>query len=79
MPKAFGRYRSCLLSFFKILFSTFLVKKVFNSRFFRYIFSNFFLSKINQFLRFPIKMLNINSTRIAMLKKVSKIKSKGSL
>jgi len=32
MPKAFRRHKSYLLSFFKILFSTFLVKKVFNSR-----------------------------------------------
>ncbi|OCK87026.1 uncharacterized protein K441DRAFT_671463 [Cenococcum geophilum 1.58] len=49
MPKAFGRHRSCLLSFFKILFSTFSVKK----------------------------MLNINGARVAVLKKVSKIKSRG--
>ena len=48
MPKVFRRHRSYLLSFFKILFSTFLVKKVFNSYFFRYIFFLvFFLSKIN--------------------------------
>ncbi|OCK86858.1 uncharacterized protein K441DRAFT_671756 [Cenococcum geophilum 1.58] len=51
MPKAFGRHRSYLLSFFKILFSTFSIKK----------------------------MLNIDSARIAALKKVSKIKSKGGL
>ncbi|OCK90379.1 uncharacterized protein K441DRAFT_239520 [Cenococcum geophilum 1.58] len=51
MPKAFGRYRSYLLSFFKIFFSVFLVNK----------------------------MLNINGARVAALKKVLKIKSKGSL
>ncbi|OCK93832.1 uncharacterized protein K441DRAFT_660569, partial [Cenococcum geophilum 1.58] len=51
MSKAFGRYRSYLLSFFKILFGTFSVKK----------------------------MLNINGARVAALKKVSKIKSRGGL
>lgn len=51
MPKAFSRHRFCLLSFFKILFSVFLVDK----------------------------MLNINGARVAALKKVSKIKSKGGL
>ncbi|OCK99577.1 uncharacterized protein K441DRAFT_651689 [Cenococcum geophilum 1.58] len=51
MPKVFGRHRSYLLSFFKILFSTFSVKK----------------------------MLNIDSARVAALKKVSKIKSRGGL
>ncbi|OCK87678.1 uncharacterized protein K441DRAFT_670440 [Cenococcum geophilum 1.58] len=30
MPKAFRRHRSCLLSFFKILFSTFSVKRMLN-------------------------------------------------
>lgn len=51
MPKAFGRHRSCLLSFFEILFGTFSVEK----------------------------MLNIDGARVAALKKVSKIESKGGL
>ena len=43
-------------------------------------FNNFyFSSKINWFLGFSVKMLNIDSARVAVLKKVSKIKSKGGL
>ena len=44
MPRAFGRHRSCLLAFFEILFGTFTVDKVFNSRFFLQLF--IFVSKI---------------------------------
>ena len=56
MPRAFRRYRSCLLTFFKILFSTFSVNKVFNSYFFRFFFFIFKVKSTN-FLDFLIRCL----------------------
>ena len=54
--RAFRRYRSYLLTFFKILFSTFFINKVFNSYFFQFFFFIFKVKSTN-FLDFLIRCL----------------------
>ena len=60
IPRAFRRYRSYLFTFFKILFSTFSINKVFNSRFFQFFFFKIKSTNFSDFLiRYSILIVYI--------------------